>query len=115
MHIGAGPRNSLERKKGTVLSITSHIQAGVQVNQVCGALSKGGGSTDGNVGSTFFSGTTLPAVSEYIDEKYKTDISTLHKNLSTALRVIWSTDEVDVNLVDNLLKETSLLLARKFN
>ena len=83
-------------------------ETGLQVNQVCGTLSTDGGSTDGNTGRTFFSTTTLPAVLECIDIK---QISVQFTKIALHL----STDEVDVSLFDNLLKETSLLLATKFN
>lgn len=102
-------RNATERVANII-----EKELGLRINQVCGSLSKGGGSTDGNTGRRFFSITALPAILLCVPSKYKEDVHILHKNLSAALRVISSTDDVNISLFDNLLKETSLLLSRKF-
>ena len=102
-------RNATERVSNII-----EKELGLRINQVCGSLSKGGGSTDGNTGRRFFSFNALPTILQCVPSKYKDDVHNLHKNLSAALRVISSTSEVNIPLFDNLLKETSLLLSRKY-
>ena len=56
-------------------------KTGLQVNQICGTLGKGGGSTDGNTGRRFYDHATLSALLSCVKDKYHSDLSMLHKNL----------------------------------
>ena len=89
-------------------------ETGLRLNEVCGSIGKGGGSTDGNQSRRFFDIVSLPATLMCVSIKYKHDVSRLHKNLSTILRIISSQDRVHTEMYSKLLTETSFLIARKF-
>ena len=57
---------------------------------------------------------TLPAILSCVEDKFKEDLASLHKNLSVALRVVSSKDDVVIDQYVDLLRETSMLLATKF-
>ena len=67
--------------------VTTIIEArtGLHLNQVCGILGKGGGSTDGNSGKVLFSLKGLDDILMCMPEKYRDDLSLLHKYLSVNL------------------------------
>jgi hypothetical protein len=95
-------------------------QFGLTINQVCQSGSKGGGSTDGNTGRRLFSAEAIPVIKMLTDEDAKTrsmqpDVLTLHRNLSVILGVVSSQGSVDLPAYQELVQETSLLLARKFS
>ena len=84
-------------------------QTGLKLDQVCGSLSKGGGSTDGNQARRFFEEAFL-AVILCVPEKYNDVVCSLHKNMSVNLRNVSSNDRVD--FFEQLTTETSLQIAR---
>ena len=84
-------------------------QTGLKLDQVCGSLSKGGGSTDGNQAQRFFE-EAFPVISSCVPQKYNDVVCSLHKNMSVILRVVSSNDRVD--LFEQLTTETSLQIAR---
>ena len=88
-------------------------ETGLKLDQVCGSLSKGGGSTDGNQARRFFEEATLPTILSCVPPKYHNVVSHLHKNLSVILRVISSNDRVHLDLFEALTLETSLVIARQ--
>ena len=57
---------------------------------------------------------TLPAILSCVEDKFKEDLASLHKNLSVALSVVSSKDDVVIDQYVDLLRETSMLLATKF-
>ena len=87
---------------------------GLRVSQVQNATAKTGGSTDGNTGREFFKQKSLPTILACVKTKYQDDLSKLHKNISSALRIISSTDRVMLDNFKTLLLDTSLRIAQKF-
>ena len=86
---------------------------GLRINRVGGTLSKCGGSTDGNTGRRFFEYKTLKHVLSCVPEKYAATVTALHQNLSCILRIISSTEYVNLDAYKQLTESTSLLLAEK--
>ena len=87
---------------------------GLRVAQVGNATAKTGGSTDGNTGREFFKERSLPIILSCVETKHKDDVAILHKNLSCILRIISSSDHVNLEKFKTLLLDTSLHIARKF-
>ena len=50
-----------------------------------------------------------------VDRRYHADVSTLHKYLSCILRIVSSTQPVNIYAFNLLVKEASLLIATKFD
>lgn len=88
-------------------------ETGLKLDQVCGPTSKGGGSTDDNQGRRFFAESTLPAILLSIDQKYQSVVQKLHCNLSCILRIISTEDAVRLDIFEELVCETSLLIAQE--
>ena len=86
-------------------------ETGLKLDQVCGSLSKGSGSTDGNQACRFlrrkhyqlYCHVFHPSIMLY---------SHLHKNISVILRIISSNDRVHLDLFKALTLETSLVIAQ---
>ena len=87
---------------------------GLRVSQVQDATAKTGGSTDGNTGRTFFKQKSLPTILACVEPKYYDDLLKLHKNISSALRIISSSGRVMLDNFKTLLLDTSLHIAQKF-
>ena len=108
-------------EKSTVIGDPiQHAKDRVQVNfkehghifdQVCGANGKGGTSNDGNQASRSFSQKYGEIVVGCVGDKYKNAIRQLHLNLSSILRLISSTGQVDYEKLEVLNKQTSILIA----
>ena len=90
-------------------------ETGKSLMQVAGALSKSGGSTDGNDGREFFTLAFLPIILKCIPEKYHDTIKKLHRDLSCILRVISSTSKVNWHAFEKLTQEASILLANELS
>ena len=86
---------------------------GIIVDRVSGANSKGGTSNDGNTARKFFTETYVDLIADCVDEKYKTVIRNLHKNLSCILRLVSSTEQIDHEKYSSLCKETALMIANE--
>lgn len=99
----------IRQAKGRVQDKLRNV--GIIVDQVSGANSKSGTSNDGNTARKFFSETHADLIVECVDEKYKDTIRTLHKNLSVTLRLISSTQQIDVEKFSVLCRDTSMLIA----
>ena len=85
---------------------------GLRINKV-GGLRKCGGPTGGNTGRRFFEYKTWKHVLSCVPEKYAATVTTLHQNLSCILRIISSTEYVNLDAYKQLTESTSLLLAEK--
>ena len=81
---------------------------------VNGPNSKGGTSTDGNSGRQFFSEELIESLKKCLDRKFHDDILRLHLLLSSLLRVISCTQQINVELFQTFCREESLLIAEKF-
>ena len=86
---------------------------GLVVDAVGGANAKTGTSNDGNTGRKFFEQRNQSLVVSCVAEKYKATIADLHEKLSVVLRVVSSCEKVNVEKLDELCKEISLLIAAK--
>ena len=73
------------------------------------------GSTTANKGRRFFERKNLKYILMCVDEKYHSDISLLHKNLSCIMRIISSKQSANTYSFNCLVKKTSLLIATKFD
>ena len=85
---------------------------GMPLEQVNG--SKGGTSTDGNSGRRFFSEELIDSIKKCVPSKYIDDVLRLHMLLSSILRIISSTQCVNLELYQDCCQEASLLIAEKF-
>ena len=73
-----------------------------------------GTSTDENSGRRYFSSECVTSIKLCINEKYHKPVLCLHLLLSTILRVISGTSQVNIEDFDNICKEASLLIAIDF-
>ena len=87
---------------------------GLRLSQVAGPLEKGGGSTTGGQGRRFFEEKTLASILLCVDQKYHQIVSSLHKNLSCIMRIISSTEPVDIYAFKLLTQQTNILIASNF-
>ena len=88
-------------------------EAGLIIDQPSGANSKGSTSNDGNQAWRFFSQKLAAIVVSCVNQKYKDTIRKIHTNLSVILRIFSSTGQIHYEKLDELNKETSLLIAQK--
>ena len=80
----------------------------------CGGRTSGG-TADGNSGRRFFSQNNVPNIAKLTERhSAQEDIMTLHLNLSAMLRVVSSSEIINMSRYTDLAKETSMILTRKF-
>ena len=85
---------------------------GIPLERVNG--SKSGTSTDGNSGRRFSSEELIDSIKKCVPSKYIDDVLRLHMLLSSILRIISSTQCVNLELYQDCCQEASLLIAEKF-
>ena len=99
--LGEPIRQSRERVLGAILHAT-----GLYLDQCNKANGKGGTSTDGNQGRRFFSEEVLGVISDLLSGhssiKHQENILLLHRQLSTILSVVSSTQKVDLTKLKDL-------------
>ena len=87
---------------------------GLTLDQCAGACEKTGTSTTGGQGRRLFSEEVLPTLRKIIPLKYNENLLLLHKQLSVILRVVSSTNQVDVDAYEQLCLDFSLNAINNF-
>ena len=90
---------------------------GMRLEAVCGTGGKTGTSTTGQLGRKVFSEAFVPVLklmfTSSVNSKYLSQILELHKHLSIILRIVSSTEKVDLAKYDTFCNETVEIISSK--